>query len=37
VLWIEWVDGVAYRLGSGQIPQADWEALELQEVSLVLG
>lgn len=37
VLWVEWIDGVAYRLAVGQVHKADWEALALEEVSLVLG
>ena len=37
VLWIEWVDQVAYRKGIGWIPEASWESLYLEEVDLVLG
>ncbi|KAH6879461.1 heterokaryon incompatibility protein-domain-containing protein [Thelonectria olida] len=37
VLWIEWKSGVAFRLASGQVNAADWEKLDLEEVSLVLG
>lgn len=37
VLWVEWIDGVAYRLAVGQVHQADWEALGLEDVHLVLG
>lgn len=37
VLWIEWRDGVAYRLASGEVEADEWEALRPQRVSLVLG
>lgn len=37
VLWVEWIDGVAYRLAVGQVHKADWEGLELENVALVLG
>ncbi|KAM0344842.1 hypothetical protein ACHAPU_007224 [Fusarium lateritium] len=37
VLWIEWVNGVAHRLASGKVGAAEWESLELERVSLVLG
>jgi hypothetical protein len=37
VLWIEWKDGIAYRLASGNVDKAAWEALDLEDVSLVLG
>lgn len=37
VLWVEWRDGVAYRLGRGEIGADDWERLDPQKVSLVLG
>ena len=37
VLWVEWKDGVAYRLASGHVEKEDWEALEPADVSLVLG
>ena len=36
VLWVEWVDGVAYRLASGHVEKADWEGLDLEDVSLIL-
>ena len=36
VLWVEWVDGVAYRLASGYVWKADWEDSDLEDVSLVL-
>lgn len=37
VLWIEWRDGVAYRRGSGEVNGDEWESLDLEPVSLVLG
>ncbi|KAJ3539731.1 hypothetical protein NM208_g5373 [Fusarium decemcellulare] len=37
VLWVEWKDGIAYRLASGQVLAAEWEKLDLETVSLVLG
>ncbi|OCL15173.1 hypothetical protein AOQ84DRAFT_279507 [Glonium stellatum] len=37
VLWVEWEDGVAYRLASGRVERADWEGLDLEHVSLILG
>ena len=36
VLWVEWVDGVAYRLASGHVWKADWEESDLEDVSLIL-
>jgi hypothetical protein len=37
VLWVEWKDGIAYRFASGEVIAAEWEKLDLQKVSLVLG
>ncbi|KAI9925558.1 hypothetical protein MW887_005939 [Aspergillus wentii] len=37
VLWVEWKEGVAYRLAIGHVQKKDWEALDLEDVSLVLG
>ncbi|KAF5672042.1 hypothetical protein FHETE_3914 [Fusarium heterosporum] len=37
VLWIEWVNGVAYRLASGKVGTLEWESLNLENISLVLG
>ncbi|KAI8713546.1 HET domain-containing protein [Fusarium sp. LHS14.1] len=36
VLWVEWKDGVAYRLASGEVIAAEWEKLDLEGVSLIL-
>lgn len=37
VLWVEWIDSIAYRLAGGSVNKADWEALELEDVELILG
>jgi len=37
VLWVEWLDGVAYRLACGQVDKDHWERLKLDDVDLVLG
>ncbi|KAH6675822.1 heterokaryon incompatibility protein-domain-containing protein [Halenospora varia] len=37
VLWIEWVDGIAYRKGIGKVLKAMWEELGLEEVDVILG
>lgn len=37
VLWVEWEDGVAYRLASGRVAKEAWEEADLEDVSLVLG
>ncbi|KAJ4152206.1 hypothetical protein NW765_017715 [Fusarium oxysporum] len=37
ILWIEWKEGIAYRLASGRVNAAKWERLDLEKVSLVLG
>ncbi|GKU08420.1 unnamed protein product [Fusarium langsethiae] len=37
VLWVEWIDGVAYRKGCGYVKKQLWEEQELEEVNLILG
>ncbi|EYB33373.1 hypothetical protein FG05_10578 [Fusarium graminearum] len=37
VLWIEWKDGIAYRLASGEVIAEEWEKLDLKKISLILG
>lgn len=38
VLWVEWVDGVAFRLGTGIVLEEAWERVrEREKVKLVLG
>jgi len=37
VLWVEWVDGVAYRKGCGYVRKEIWDSHKLEDVDLVLG
>lgn len=37
VLWVEWKDGVAYRLASGHVHVDRWDELDLEDISLILG
>lgn len=37
VLWVEWTDGVAYRLASGKVKTKEWEKLDTESIDLVLG
>lgn len=37
VLWVRWVDGVAYRRGIGHVGREAWEGLVKEDISLVLG
>ncbi|KAI1455344.1 heterokaryon incompatibility protein-domain-containing protein [Annulohypoxylon moriforme] len=37
VLWVEWLDGVAYRLASGHVGKEAWSKLPLEDISLTLG
>ncbi|KAK7977035.1 hypothetical protein PG988_004525 [Apiospora saccharicola] len=37
VLWVEWVDGVAYRRGVGEVEREDWDSHDLEDVDLILG
>ncbi|KAI8952202.1 heterokaryon incompatibility protein-domain-containing protein [Xylaria longipes] len=37
VLWIHWIDGVAYRQGSGWVYKEVWEAHDVEDVDLLLG
>lgn len=36
-LWLEWKDGVAYRLACGWVEKGAWKSLGPEEVDLVLG
>ncbi|KAI0112106.1 heterokaryon incompatibility protein-domain-containing protein, partial [Nemania sp. FL0031] len=36
VLWVEWVNGIAYRLASGTVDEKAWDELHLEDVSLTL-
>jgi hypothetical protein len=37
VMWIEWIDGVAYRKALGQIEKEAWESSSLEWIDLTLG
>lgn len=37
VLWIEWKDGIAYRIGIGRVEKNAWERQEREWIDLVLG
>jgi hypothetical protein len=37
VLWVQYVDGIAYRKGSGSVDEVAWEALWREDIELVLG
>ncbi|KAH7116513.1 hypothetical protein B0J13DRAFT_599977 [Dactylonectria estremocensis] len=37
VFWVEWKDGVAYRLANGRVQAAEWDKLDAEKVSLILG
>ena len=37
VLWVEWIDGVAYRQACGHVDRQVWESLSPQAIDLVLG
>ncbi|CAF3458153.1 unnamed protein product [Fusarium graminearum] len=37
VLWVEWVDGIAYRKGCGYVKKELWEEQGLEDVNLILG
>ncbi|KAH8159525.1 hypothetical protein CIB48_g8719 [Xylaria polymorpha] len=37
VLWIEWMDGIAYRKGLGRVHKDSWESQEREWIDLVLG
>lgn len=37
ILWIGWVDGIAYRRGIGRVLKRVWEKMELEEVEILLG
>ncbi|KAI0103778.1 heterokaryon incompatibility protein-domain-containing protein [Nemania sp. FL0031] len=36
-LWVEWINGVAYRLGCGEVEKEEWDKLPLEHIELVLG
>ncbi|KAL6798612.1 heterokaryon incompatibility protein domain-containing protein [Trichoderma sp. SZMC 28012] len=37
ILWIGWVDGIAYRRGIGRVLKEVWENMELKEIEVTLG
>lgn len=37
ILWIGWVDGIAYRRGIGRVLKMVWEKMELEEIEVILG
>lgn len=37
VLWVEWIDGIAYRKGLGRIYKEAWESQQREDVNLILG
>ncbi|KAK8079436.1 hypothetical protein PG997_007254 [Apiospora hydei] len=37
VLWVKWMDGVAYRKGVGEIYKKAWESHDLEDVDIILG
>lgn len=36
-LWVDWENGIGYRLGVGWVERASWETVDRTEVDLVLG
>ena len=37
VLWIEWVDGIAYRKALGRVEKTAWDAAATKIISVTLG
>ena len=37
VMYIEWEDGVAYRVAVGRVEKAKWESISKEEIDVVLG
>jgi hypothetical protein len=37
VLWIEWIDGIAYRKGLGRILKEAWDREATEEIDFILG
>lgn len=37
VLWVEWIDGIAYRRASGVVDKDEWEGYNLEDIYLVMG
>lgn len=37
ILWIGWVDGIAYRRGIGRVLKSVWESMDLEDIKICLG
>jgi hypothetical protein len=37
VLWVEWIEGIAYRRGLDRILKEAWEREATEEIDLILG
>jgi hypothetical protein len=37
VLWIEWIDGIAYRRAVGQVTKEAWQAGDRELIDVKLG
>lgn len=37
VLWVVWVDGIAYRRGVGRVKRQAWDGLDRGDIELILG
>lgn len=37
ILWIGWVDGIAYRRGIGRVLKRVWESIKLEDIKVYLG
>ncbi|EHK49702.1 hypothetical protein TRIATDRAFT_270860 [Trichoderma atroviride IMI 206040] len=37
ILWIGWIDGIAYRRGIGRVFKSIWESMDLEEIQVDLG
>ncbi|KAF2997838.1 hypothetical protein E8E13_001516 [Curvularia kusanoi] len=37
VLWVKWVDGIAYRHGCGYVKKEMWDEQEPEDINLILG
>ncbi|KAI9170785.1 hypothetical protein HJFPF1_00258 [Paramyrothecium foliicola] len=37
VLWVDWIDGIAYRKGIGEVDRVEWERQQLEHIELILG
>ena len=37
VLWVEWIDGIAYRKGVGEVDRAAWQSQARDQVEMIIG